>query len=172
MKKWLTFKLLLSKKGITLIEILIYTFLVALTITFIVGILSNFFLFRGFFLTRQAVSRSFPYLLETLQKEIKMAEAIVLPGPKTSSSSLVLEKQGKLLSFGLKDGRIVQEIDKKEFFLTPSSLQITSLTFLHLQQSSKGSSVQIKIEVKYKNPTKLKAYDFATIYQTTIAFPK
>jgi competence protein ComGF len=156
------------EKGFTLIEILIYTFLLALTISLIVGIMTNFLFFRGIFLTREEVVRSIPYFLEDITKEIRGADEIIYPEENKSSSELLLKEEGQNLSFKLKEGIIIKEVEDKTFSLTPKVLNIKSLKFLHLKQSPDApSSVKIKLEVEYKNPLNLRGYEFFASYQTS-----
>jgi len=157
----------MKNKGVTLIEILIYTFLVGLTVSLIIGIMSNFLFVRGIYITRGEVSRSIVYLLEDIVREIQHADKILKPAPKTSSSELLLQQNGKSLSFKLKNGTIIKEVDGKSYPLTPRTLRIKSLNFLHLQQSSEApGSVKIKLDVEYKNPLNLREYTFSTFYET------
>ncbi|MCD5396361.1 MAG: hypothetical protein LR000_01715 [Candidatus Pacebacteria bacterium] len=159
----------MKEKGITLIEILIYTFLVGLVISLIVGIMSNFFLFRGIYLSREEVARSISYLLENLKKEISGADAILVPLPRKTAPELVLEKNGKNLSFKLKDGIIIKEKEGKSLPLTPSNLDIKSLYFSHLRQGGDGpSSIKIEIGVEYRNPLHLKEYQYFALYETAV----
>ena len=156
------------KNGFTLIEILIYTFLLSLTISFIIGILTNFFLFRGIFLTREEVARSIPYVLENITREIREADEIIYPKPAKPSSQLLLKENGEDLLFQLKDGIIIEEVEGKVFSLTPANLNIRNLRFSLLKQSPDSpSSVQINIGLSYRNPLNLKGYDFSTFYQTS-----
>lgn len=156
-----------DKKGTTLIEILIYASLLTLTISLIIGIMTNFFSFRGMILTREETSRSIIYALEDIAREIRGADEIIYPEAKSSSSKLSLIKEGKTLSFTLKNGIIIEEIEEKSFSLTPNVLNIKSLKFSHLKHSPDSpSSIEIKLDVEYRNPLRLKEYEYSTTYQT------
>jgi len=157
------------EKGITLIEILIYASLLTLTVSLIIGILSNFLFFRGVILTREEITRSIIYLLEDIQREIKESDEILYPLPGDSSSEILLRKEGKDLTFKLEEGKIIKKIEERSYTLSPNTLKIRSLEFLHLKQvENTPSSIQIKIEVEYYNPINLRGYEFSSSFQTAI----
>jgi hypothetical protein len=157
-----------KEKGITLVEVLIYSFLFTLAIFLIIGILTNFLFFQGIFLTRGEVTRSIIYLLEDMAREIRQSDEIIQPEAKNSSSELLLTRENKNLSFKLKNEIVIKEVEKKSFSLTPKTLKIKSLKFSHFKQLPDApSSIKIRLEVEYKNPLRLKEYEFFIIYQTT-----
>lgn len=155
------------KKGITLIEILIYASLLSLTVSFIIGVLSNFLFFRGIILTREETTRSIVYILEDIEKEIKQSDEILYPLPGSFSSKISLKKEGKDLTYEIKEGKIIKKIEERSYILSPGSLKIASLQFEHLKQrEDTPSSIQIKLEVEYNNPLHLREYEFSTFFQT------
>ena len=115
-----------SSKGFTLIDILLYAFLTVLTLSFLVGILMNFFLFRGIFTVREEVGENMVFFLEKIGRDIQGAESITSPLPGQSGTTLILKRGGEILSFGLKDNRIVKEIGGKEYFFTSDYLEVNN----------------------------------------------
>lgn len=157
----------MKSEGFTLIEILIYAFLLAITVTLIIGIVSNFLFIRGVFLTREEISRSVTFLLEDIIREIKTSDQIIYPAAGASASELILQRDDQLISLKLKDGVLVKDINGNTFTLSPHNLKIDFINFQHLKQSPVAlSSVRIKIGVRFNNPLHLKSYEFSTTFQT------
>jgi len=158
------------KKAFTLIEILIYSFLLALTMTLIFGILTNFFFFRGVYLTKSKVAKSLPYLLEEMAREIREANSIIYPLPGNSTSTLfLLDKENRNLVFEIENDQIIEKIEEKSFPLTPKELKIKSLEFFHSKRLPEGASlIKIKLEIEYQNPLKLREYEFFTTYYLSV----
>ncbi len=159
----------MNQKGVTLIEILIYSFLLTLAITLMIGTMTNFFFVQGIFLTREEVTRSIAHFLEDATREIRQADQIIYPKARSYSSRISFKREHKILSFRLEDGIIIKEVEGRSLPLTPKALEIKTLRFFHLKQSPDSpSSVKIELDVKYRNPLAIREYEFFTTYQTTV----
>lgn len=156
----------MKEKGITLIEILIYSFLLFFFVSFIIAILMNFFFFQAVIKTRKDMSLSILYLLENIGKEIREAQEIVSPQPREFTQKILIKRENKNIAFSLKNGRIMKEIDEKSYFLTPEVINIRSLTFFHSKPSTESKSlIIIELEAEYQNPLKLRGYEFFSNYR-------
>lgn len=159
-----------SKKGFTLIEILIYLA--------IVGVLVSGFVFFALFIN---AARSKVYVMQEVQanarlalgllaQKIRAAENVVAPLPGQIEEYLVLDMPLSLpnLSFNVVAG--VLGITEQGGDFTPlinSKVRVKDLSFFNTGQSGEKDNIKIQLSLEYNGPAS-KEFEYSQSLQTSV----
>jgi type II secretory pathway pseudopilin PulG len=151
-----------NSSGFSLVETLIYVFLVVLLTIAVVN--SLVFMTKSYrdIRSARAISLSANTLLNRFSYEVKRADD--LDGVfGTASSTLTLTKSTSTTAFSLEasSSRVLITTDGIQDYLTSSEVRVTALTFLKLQatSTSKGTVIQFTISNTNGNTTRIENFE-------------
>lgn len=153
------------KKGISLIEILIYLSVAFVVMAVIIGFV--FWLIDSNNKNRimREVSNSAKRSLEIITHEVREADGVYIP--TTSSDQLSLQTHHYLpegedstyIDFYLCSDRLCLKKESQDpIVLTPDHVEVSNLSFIYISPNS----VKIDITLRYKNVSGRPEYDFST----------
>ena len=165
----------LNKDGFTLTEVLIYIGVLAT----IVAVISSFSIWSVHSNTKiktmREVSDNANRAMEIITHEIKEAKSIYTP--TTTSSQLSLEtthylpqgEESTYIDFYLCGTRLCLKKESQDpIALTAERVEVKSLKFTQVSTNSNFSSIQIDLQIDYKNPSNKDEYQ-ASINLTNTA---
>jgi len=166
----------MNNKSFTLIEVLVYVAVLAI----IISAVSSFFLWAIRSNTKTKVMRetldNARRAMEIITYEIKEAKSIYTP--TTTSSQLSLEtthylpqgEQTSYIDFYLCENQLCLKKESQDpIALTSDRVEVKNLSFSEIATAPSDSSVQINLEVEYKNPFNLPQYQASVNLTSTIA---
>lgn len=167
----------MKRKGFTLIEVLIYIAVLGI----IISAISSFLLWtidsyaKGKAL-RESMNNA-KRAMDIMTYEIKEAKSIYTPN--TTSTQLSLETTHYLptgedttyIDFYICENRLcLKKEDQDPIAISSDRVEVESLSFVPVSTLTlSGSSVQINLTIKYKNPANLPKYEASTNLISTVS---
>lgn len=165
-----------KSEAFTLVEILVY---VAVLVV-IISVIFSFFLWASYSSNKTKASKevlnSSRRAMEIMSFEIRGAKSIYIP---TSDMTQLSLKTGRYLpegenssyiDFYLCDGRLcLKKETQNPVALTSDKVEITNLEFALISATSTAPSVQISLEIDYKNPQDRMEYQASINTTSTVS---
>ncbi len=137
-----------EKAGFTLIEVVIYSTILAIISVFVVN--SLFLMIKNFnaYRVSRFVNVSTASVMERITRETREAGDIGSTNTFDSNPGHLSLDTG--VEFFVTDNRLIIKEDGNDNFLTPENLQLISLIFRQVATSTNPNSKAIKIEIEIK----------------------
>ncbi len=145
------------KSGFTLIELLIYSGIVVVVVTLIVGVVYSIFSFSLRNRARQEVFQNARFFAELLSRDLEEADACLSCDVEGGAdSTLVLQKGATEITYTLgeeeeDENRIVRTEGENIDFVTSNQVAISNLIFLTGERASADAPVilQVSFQCRY-----------------------
>lgn len=165
-----------SKRGFTLIEVIIYAIVVTLILIVVINFTWTIIQGQRKNTSHQEVEQNGHLLLEIISRNIRSAQAINSPTIGNSGEALSLsmsEAEKNPTIFDLSDGvlRIKQGLSGP-FNLTTNQVEIKNLSFINLSRTDQPQVIKIFFTLAYKNPSGQFEYRAEADFTTTITLRK
>jgi len=168
----------MSKKGFTLIEILIYTTIVAIFLVAAVNFSLDIIEGKAKARSMREVQQNTRFSIERMTQEIRRASGINLGQSVFDTHPGILslampeaEKNPTIFDLSL-DGalRITQGTSTPEI-LTTNQVATTNLVFTNLSPLAWSKNIKINLTIQYKNPER-KEFEATSIVETAVSLRK
>ncbi|MBI2573988.1 MAG: type II secretion system protein [Candidatus Wildermuthbacteria bacterium] len=167
----------MRNKGFTLIELLTYVAVAGMLLAIVsVFLLESLKLYNR----SQAIRETFynaKNALDTVAVEVRMAKSIYAPATSSSQISLEIagnpsngEEASSFTDFFLcQTALCVKREGQSSLAITSGAVEVTSLVVQPVSSGGKLSSVQVDIQLRYKNPQNRPELDFSASMSTVAA---
>lgn len=159
------------KKGFTLIEFLLYTAIVAAVLLAAGAVTFNVLFGKAKLGALAEVSQGGRAAMEQISFTTRNATAINSPATGANAASLSLQVADSIKNptvFDVQNGILrIKEGATAAVSITPSSLDITGITFTNASTATASSSLRIQLTVKYRNSTGRQEYNVQQTFYTT-----
>lgn len=149
-----------SKKGTTLIEVLLYTMITGFFVTTISLFAWSAISAKDKNDSIAKVNDSTQIVIEEITKSIRNADSVVTPANQgESSDALTLHyADGTVRNFTLTEGRVVMQHLGNTYTLSSGLTTISSLNFSNISRSSTPGIIQIKLKISRINPNNIQEF--------------
>lgn len=162
--------MLKSKKGFTLVELLIYIAILGVVLVVITGFFWNIALGYIKESAYQELQYNGRFALTKITQEIRRAKSIIDPLQGSTSNRLVLEMLDNSQEvFELDQGNLVVVKNNNKASITTKQVVIDNLNFANMSNDNDFGIVKIDINLSYSNPGKIPAYQADINLSTTVS---
>ena len=168
----------MSKKGFTLIEILIYTAMVAIFLVTAVNFSLDVIEGKAKARSMREVQQNSRFAIEKMTQEIRRAEDINLAESVFDTHpgvlSLVMpeaDKNPTIFDFSLDGALRMTQGTNTPKVLTTNQVETTNLVFTNLSPLAWSKNIKINLTVQYKNPER-KEFEATSIIETAVSLRK
>lgn len=154
-------------KAFTLIEMVVYIFVVYLIVTICLFGIIWFINSNNKLKTTREVIYTTNRVLSLMTHEIREAKEV---STSTPVNYLSLKKvDNSFVDFFLSSSTIYQKINSEEIALTPNNVEVKKLNFEIITTSTSTPSVRICLRIDYKNPNNRPEYQYSFEATTTVS---
>ncbi|PJE69998.1 hypothetical protein COU97_02175 [Candidatus Shapirobacteria bacterium CG10_big_fil_rev_8_21_14_0_10_48_15] len=137
------------KKGASLVELLIYSGLLAVVMLVLYSFYIQVSQQRLYQLYQTSLATNGHQIMFDLQQTIKQATSVSIPAAGSSGSQLSLDG-GNLVYTVDADFRLVKTEGDQDFFLTDGEVLVDQITFYRLGPSTANPTIKIELTLKAK----------------------
>ena len=165
-----------KKNGFTLIELVIYLFIVTVSLTVILSF--GWMVFHSAIKSQAAreVQQNTRLAMERISQALINSSSVDFPVIGTSSDRISLSMQEDALNptlFELNSGRLLmREGGGSSFNLVSERVRVAYLEFSNVSYADTPGTVRIKMRIEHINPGNLKEYDFSFYTEKTVSLRK
>jgi type II secretory pathway pseudopilin PulG len=160
-----------SENGFTLVETLVYLFLIGLTISSFINFNLAISAARNKNTAISEVQSNALTALNFISAKLRSAKAITLPLAGESGSTTVFRVSDSVVDLRLntEDGVLYySEGAGNNEAITSSKVKITNLTFDNLTYGNEPGNIRIVLGLEYNNPSNSMEFTYSQDYQTDI----
>lgn len=159
--------------GFTLIEFLLYIALAAFMIAVLGGIGINVLTSRTKAHAQEEVRYNGQFIFETLQTAVADADAIIIPSPGESSTTLQLQmpdaEADPTTIYAQEDGVYLQRGTNEPIALSGGSVDVSQLLFSNVTQDGGDGSVRVELLLTAYNPENQRSRSASSTLYTTFS---
>ncbi|MCD4761650.1 type II secretion system GspH family protein [bacterium] len=142
---------MINNKGFTLVETIVYTFLVGIVLLGVVSFSLLIIGFRGKINSILVVNSDTRNIMRVLQDEIKSAKNIILPVKGATGTILWLENNdSQAVEYYIDDGRLVKDINNSTTSVTSAATEISKLVFSNIADSAIKDFIRYSFDIGIK----------------------
>jgi len=158
-----------SKKGTTLIEVLLYTMITGFFVTTISLFAWSAISAKDKNDSIAKVNDSTQIVIEEITKSIRNADSVIIPANQgESSDTLTLHyADGTVRTFTVTEGKVIMQHLSDSYKISSDQTTINSLNFQNISRPSTPGIIQIQLKISRTNPNNIQ--DFSAENEITIS---